>query len=61
MQLLYYLPDLNVRLNQRNLTAYTDQTRNIWIDYFGENHAKKVYGKKLHLGQRPIEKREPSI
>ena len=61
MQLLYYLPDLNVRLNQRNLTAYTAQTKSIWIDYFGENHAKKVYGKKLQLGQRSIDKREPSI
>lgn len=61
MQLLYYLPDLNVRLNQRNLTAYTAQTKIIWIDYFGGNHAKKVSGKKLHLGQRSIDKREPSI
>jgi len=32
----YRFPRLNVWLNQRNLTAYTDQTLKIWTDYFKE-------------------------
>ncbi len=27
-------PDLNVRLNQRNLTKYTNRTEKIWLKYF---------------------------
>lgn len=30
----YYFPQVNVWLNQRNLTKYTNHTRNIWLKYF---------------------------
>ena len=61
MYQIYLMPQLNVAVNQWNLTRYTDETRQIWINYFGEKNEKKVSGKKLHLGQWNFEKREPSI
>jgi hypothetical protein len=33
----YYLPGLNVRINQHNLTKYTNKTEKIWIKYFKQN------------------------
>ena len=32
----YRFPQLNVWLNQKKLTAYTNQTLKIWVDYFTE-------------------------
>ena len=34
LKLSYYFPDINVRLNQRNLTKYTNQTDNVWYKQF---------------------------
>ena len=33
---IYRFPQLNVWLNQRKLTAYTNQTLKVWVDYFKE-------------------------
>ena len=30
----YYLPQLNVKLNQRKMTKYTNKTKKIWYKYF---------------------------
>ena len=32
----YRFPELNVWINQKKLTAYTNQTLEIWVDYFKE-------------------------
>ena len=36
LDLIYRFPNVNVWLNQRHLTHYTNQTRKIWIKYFKE-------------------------
>jgi len=33
----YYIPWLNVKLNQRNLTKYTSKTNRIWVKQFSTN------------------------
>jgi hypothetical protein len=36
LNMTYKLPQLNVLINQNNLTNYTNKTRNIWIKYFNQ-------------------------
>lgn len=33
----YNFPEHNVSVNQKNLTRYTDKTRDIWLEHFGGN------------------------
>jgi hypothetical protein len=35
LEFTYHLPWLNVKLNQRSLTKYTDKTAKIWLQVFG--------------------------
>lgn len=39
---IYRFPSINVWLNQRGLTKYTNQSKNIWIDYFKDQDNEQI-------------------
>jgi hypothetical protein len=39
---IWMWPQVNVILHQKKLTKYTDQTQQIWLNYFGDNNVKKT-------------------